>query len=387
MHGENALDFALSPSQQAWQDAAVAFAKSELKDDLLGRDDRRQFWRDGWLRCARFGLQGLPIPVEFGGKGEGLPETIAAMEGIGFGGEDNGLIFAINATLWTVSLPILAFGTEEQKRRWAPRPLRRLDHRGQRGERVGSGVGRLRDEGDGKAIGGRLDARRSQDLGHFGARGGRVRRLCDDRSGQGRDGNGAFILPKETPGFRVVREIPKMGLRTVPMGEIAFESCRIPLDSLLGREGRGAEVFQASMEWERGSILAASLGTMRRQLERCIAHARKRRQFGKPIGKFQAVANRIVEMALRLETCRPLVYKIGWLKSRGEDATMAAAMAKLHVSDCFVKNSLDAVQIFGASGYASETEVERDLRDGIGSLIYSGTSDIQRNIIARALKL
>ena len=104
------------------------------------------------------------------------------------------------------------------------------------------------------------------------------------------------------------------------------------------------------MEWERGAILAAALGTMRRQLERCIEHARDRKQFGQPIGKFQAVANRIVDMKLRLETCRPLVYKIGWLKAQGEDATLEAAMAKLHVSECFVQNSLDAVQLFGAAG-------------------------------------
>ena len=99
---------------------------------------------------------------------------------------------------------------------------------------------------------------------------------------------------------------------------------------------------------------------MARQLERCVEHARKRKQFGKPIGKFQAVANRIVEMKLRLETCRPLVYQIGWLKEQGKDATMEAALAKLHVSDCFVKNSLDAVQVFGASGFVTETGIERD---------------------------
>src|SRR4029077_938901 len=178
-------------------------------------------------------------------------------------------------------------------------------------------------------------------------------------------GLSAFIVPADAPGFRVVREIPKMGLRTVPMGELAFEECALPAASLLGREGRGAEVFQCSMEWERGAILASTLGTMRRQLERCIEHARRRKQFGKPIGKFQSVANRIVDMKLRLETCRPPVYKIGWLKKQGQDAAIEAAMAKLYVSECFVKNSLDAIQIFGASGYVTETGIERDLRDSV----------------------
>ena len=92
-------------------------------------------------------------------------------------------------------------------------------------------------------------------------------------------------------------------------------------------------------------------------------------------------------MKLRLETCRPLVYKIGWLKAQGEDATLEAAMAKLHVSECFVQNSLDAVRIFGASGYVAETGIERDLRDSVGSLIFSGTNDIQRNILAKRMGL
>jgi len=124
-----------------------------------------------------------------------------------------------------------------------------------------------------------------------------------------------------------------------------------------------------------------------RQLERCIEHARRRKQFGQPIGKFQAVADRIVDMAVRLETCRPLVYKVGWLKAQGRDATREAAMAKLYVSDCFVKNSLDAVQLFGAAGYVAEYGIERDLRDSVASLIASGTNDIQRNVIARCLRL
>jgi alkylation response protein AidB-like acyl-CoA dehydrogenase len=141
------------------------------------------------------------------------------------------------------------------------------------------------------------------------------------------------------------------------------------------------------MEWERGAILASALGTMRRQLEHCIEHARTRKQFGQPIGKFQAVSHRIVEMKLRLETCRPLVYKIGWLKDQGRDATLESALAKLHVSRSWVENSLDAVQVFGALGFVSETGIEKDLRDSVGSLIYSGTNDIQHNIIAQSLRL
>jgi alkylation response protein AidB-like acyl-CoA dehydrogenase len=185
----------------------------------------------------------------------------------------------------------------------------------------------------------------------------------------------------------VTRELHKMGLRTSPMAEVVFENCRVPVNQRLGREGRGVGVFECSMEWERGCILANGLGAMRRQLETCIAHARTRKQFGQPIGKFQSVANRIVDMKVRLETCRPLVYRIGALKDAGQDATMDAAIAKLHVSDCLIKSSLDAVQIFGGYGYMTEQQIELDVRDAVGSTLYSGTSEIQRNIIAKQLGL
>jgi alkylation response protein AidB-like acyl-CoA dehydrogenase len=309
------------------------------------------------------------------------------MEGLGYACPDNGLIFAMNASLWTVSMPLLLYGTEAQKQRYLP------------GLCDGSilGANGASEPEAGSDIFGMLSSATRTSDGYLlnGSKtwvtSGPVADLfvcyASTSLERGIMGISAFVVPKGTPGFRVVREIPKMGVRTVPMGELAFENCRLPSEALLGREGRGAEVFNSSMEWERGSILASALGTMRRQLERCIDQARQRKQFGKAIGKFQAVANRIVEMKLRLETCRPLVYQIGWLKEQGKDATMQAALAKLHVSDCFVKNSLDAVQIFGASGYMTETGIERDLRDSVGSLIYSGTNDIQRNIIARELGL
>jgi alkylation response protein AidB-like acyl-CoA dehydrogenase len=196
-----------------------------------------------------------------------------------------------------------------------------------------------------------------------------------------------FIIEKDTPGFQVSRKLEKLGLRTSQMAEVTLNDCRVAEGQRLGREGRGASVFESSMEWERGCILASCLGVMRRQLQECVEHARSRKQFGKSIGKFQSVANRLVDMKVRLDTCRPLVYRIGVLKDAKKDATVEAAVAKLYVSESFVKSCLDAVQIFGGYGYMTEQQVERDLRDSIGSTLYSGTSEIQRNIIARGLGL
>jgi alkylation response protein AidB-like acyl-CoA dehydrogenase len=381
------MDFGLSESQQDWHDRAIAFARAELQDDLLGRDERREFWREGWTRCARLGIQGLPVPEIYGGRGQGLPETIAAMEGLGYGCPDNGLIFSINACLWTVTLPLVAFGTEDQKGRYLPGLCdgSLIGANGASEVEAGSDIYSMQTRAERVEGGWRLDGRK------IWVTSGPVADLfvcyATTDPAQGILGISAFLVPKDATGFRVVRSIPKLGTRTVPMGELAFEDCRLPADALLGREGRGGHVFQASMEWERGAILASTLGAMRRQLDRCIEHARTRHQFGQPIGKFQAVAHRIAEMALRLETCRPLVYRIGWLKGQGKDASTEAAMAKLHVSRSFVQNSLDAVELFGAAGYVAEFGIERDLRDSVGSLIYSGTNDIQKNLIAKGLGL
>ena len=196
-----------------------------------------------------------------------------------------------------------------------------------------------------------------------------------------------FIVDRNTPGLSVGKKLEKMGLRTSPMAEVIFEDCKVPIENRLGREGRGVEVFECSMEWERGCIFAAVLGAMRRILEACSAHARGRKQLGQAIGKFQQVQGLIVEMKVRLEACRPLVYKIGALKEHDKPTMMDSAIAKLFVSESYVQTCLDAVQVFGGYGYMTEQEIERDLRDAIGSTLYSGTSEIQRNLIAKGLGL
>ncbi len=381
------MDFALTDSQQHWHDSAVEFARAELVDDLSTRDAERTFWREGWNRCARFGLQGLTVPEEYGGKGLGVPEAVAAAEGLGYGCQDTGLIFAIGAATWTVIAPLVQVGTEAQKRRWLPGLCEGsiVGANGASEPEAGSDIFSLRTRAERKGDGWVLNGRKTWITC------GPVADLfvcyASTDPGRGIMGLSAFLIPKDAPGVHIVREIPKLGLRATPMGEMVLEGCEVPADALLGREGRGAELFNASMELERGAILAGVLGTMRRQLELCIDHARKRKQFGKPIGKFQSVSNRIVDMKLRLETCRHLIYKFAWLKSLGKDATLEAAMAKLHVSECFVQNSLDAVRTFGAAGFTTDLEIERDLRDSVGGLIFSGTNDIQRAIIAQRLRL
>jgi alkylation response protein AidB-like acyl-CoA dehydrogenase len=197
----------------------------------------------------------------------------------------------------------------------------------------------------------------------------------------------AFAVESGTPGCSVGRSLDKMGLETSATSELILDECEVPAAQMLGRPGAGMSLFNSALHYERGFILTSSVGTMQRQLERCIAYARERRQFGQPIGNFQAVAHRIADMKLRLETARLLAYRFGELMDRGDDDRMDSAMTKLHLSECFVQSSMDALQIHGGYGYMAEYGLERDVRDAIAGRIYSGTSDLQRSLVAKQLGL
>jgi hypothetical protein len=173
-----------------------------------------------------------------------------------------------------------------------------------------------------------------------------------------------------------------MGLRTSPMAELYFDDCEVPQENRLGREGAGASLFTHSMTWERGCILSSAIGTMQRLLETCVRYAKQRKQFGQSINKFQLVGSKLVDMKIRLESARYIAYHGAYQRSLGRSAVLEAALTKLHVSDCWVKSCEDAIQIHGASGYMTDLEIEREMRDALGSRIYSGTNEIQRNLAA-----
>ncbi len=377
----------LTSEQEELRRAAVEFGRASLRGDMVRRDRDEEFDAEGWKKCAAFGLLRMPVPTEFGGLGLGLPEVLAVMEGLGYATSDQGLLFSINAHLWTNTIPILTYGTEDQKRKYLPR-LSSGEWIGANGATepdAGSDVFAMRTRaerrGDRYVLNGTKTFVTNAPVADL------IVTYATLDPALGPMGVTGFLVERNAPGVTVGKHVGKMGLRTSPMAEVVFQDCEIPIEQRLGREGRGVAVFECSMEWERGCILANCLGVMRRQIERAVQHAQSRKQFGKSIGKYQSVANRIVDMRLRLETCRPLVYRIGRLKQLGKTAELEAALAKLHVSECFVKSSLDAIQIFGGYGYMTEQEAERDLRDAVGSTLYSGTSEIQRNIVAKCLGL
>jgi alkylation response protein AidB-like acyl-CoA dehydrogenase len=381
------MDFSFTEEQLAFKDAVVKFAQKELNQDLIRRDREGELSLHNWKKCADFGLLGLATPEEYGGTASDIVTTMLVMEGLGYGCRDNGLIFAMNAQMWSVQRPILTFGSESQKQNYLPRLCR--------GELIGAHAMSEPDSGS-DAYSLRTRARRVDD--GYVLNGSKmfvtnapiagltlVFATIDPAKRLG--GITAFLVESGTPGFSVGGDLEKMGLRTSPMAEVILEDCVVPLENRLGREGAGSSIFNDSMEWERSCILGSHVGAMERQLEQCVRYARERRQFGQPIGKFQSVANRIADMKVRLETARLILYKIAWLKKMGKPAVMEAALAKLYLSEAFVQSSQDAIRTLGGYGYMSEFEVERDLRDAIGGTLYSGTSDIQRMIIARLLGL
>jgi alkylation response protein AidB-like acyl-CoA dehydrogenase len=201
-------------------------------------------------------------------------------------------------------------------------------------------------------------------------------------------GVSAFVVERDTPGLQIGRALDKLGLSTSPVCSIYLEDCRVPGRNLVGREGIGGRIFEASMRWERGCLFASYLGLMQRQLDVSLRYARERRQGKRPIGGYQAISHRLVDMKLRLEAARMLLYRACWLADRdAAEAGQAIALAKLALSEAAVQSSLDAIQIHGAIGLARDAGVERALRDALPARIFSGTSEIQRNIAARNMGL
>ena len=381
------MDFSLTAEQRELMEAATAFARRELNEDLAKREDAGEFPRDAWQACAKFGIQGLPIPTELGGVGSDVLTTTLIMEALGYGCHDNGLLFSLNAQMWSVERPLVTFGTPAQQRAYLPGLISGDLIGGHAMTEPGSGSDALR-----------MRARAERRGDHYLLNGTKqyitnapvadvLLVYSSVQARPGLAGLSAFLVDAATPGLEVSSSFEKMGLRTSPMGEIALTNCLVPAGNRLGSEGAAMAIFNSSMEWERSCLFASSVGAMQRQLEACVDYARSREQFGQPIGKFQSVAGRLADMYVRLEAARLLIYRVAWLKQQGRSAPAEAAAAKLFTSEAWVRSSQDAIQTHGAWGYLKDSGIERDLRDAVAGTIYSGTSEIQRVILARMLGL
>lgn len=370
------MDFSLTESQEAIRKEAIEFARRELTDGEVNP----VFDRDGWKKCAAFGAMGVTIPKEYGGRGQELNEFVAMMEGLGYASRRLGLLIAINAHVFGIAEPINKAGTEPQKKKWL--------HKIATGEWVGahsvtepeggSDLGNMqttvRKEGDRWVINGK---KRYTTCG-AGADLHVVYARVDDPD---RYRLSCLIIEPDTPGMHV-RPLPTVGLHGSGLSEVTYDNVSIPEENILGRPGAGAMLFQGSIERERACVFGYVLGAMERELELAVDYANERVVSGKNIGAYQAVSHRIVDMKVRLDVARMLLYRVAALKSAGKRAPLDSAVAKLFVSESFVQNSLDLIRVHGGNGFVTEGGVEGFLRDALGGIIFSGTNDIQRNIIA-----
>lgn len=380
--------FGLDDDQLLLYESVVSFAKRDLNPGQAGaRDGEEASLREAWSKCAELGLQGMPVPLEYGGAGATATTMAAALEALGYGCRDNGLIFSLNAQLWACERPLVRFGSDEQKRRYLPGLCdgTLVAAHGMTEPESGSDAFSLKTtaaaRGDRWILNGSKTFVTNAPDGDLFI----VFATTDQRLGFA--GLCAFAVERDSPGLTVGPPLAKMGLRSSPMGELFFDGCEIAAESLIGAVGAGMAVFNDAMLWERGMIMAASVGTMRRQLEECLSYAGDRKQFGKPIGSFQAVSHRIADMRLRLETSRLMLYRFARLLDAGDATALDAALTKLQLSDSLVHSSLSALEIHGGYGYMAEYPFERDFRDALASRIYSGTSDMLRNVVAHHLGL
>jgi len=377
----------LTGPQRERVDAVLRFARTRLSPGAREREAAGAFDRGLWGEAAAFGLAGLPIPEEWGGSGLDAVDTMLVVEALGKGCEDGGLVFSLCAHMFASAVPIWRSRSAEHCRRYLGDLAagRLICANAATEPEAGSDLYSMR------AAARRENGQYVLDGSKCFVTNAPVADLflvyASTDPGRGSFGVSAFVVPRDTPGLRVVPERQKTGLRTSPWGTLYLDECRVPESARLGPEGAGAALFGESMIWERGCLFAYYVGAMERSLERCIEHARVRVQFGRRLGEFQAVSGRIVDMKLRLETSRLLLYRAGELHRQGKRCDEAVALSKLWISEAALQSGLDAIQLFGGTGVTAESGVDALLRDAVPARIFSGTSEIQRVLLARMLGL
>jgi len=332
----------------------------------------------GWL--------GIPIPEDEGGAGMDTLAYAIAIEEIGRVWGSLGLIVAAHTSLGCGPLHLV--GTREQKTKFLV-PMA-----------SGAVIGAygLTEPGAGSDAGGTRTTARFEpgdDGGSWVIDGGKRfitnagqagTYIVTAKTGAKHDGSpeiSAFILPADTPGFRVLRIEDKLGLHASATGELAFDGCRVPVANLLGERGGGFRTFLKILDGGRISVAALALGISQGALDAAVPYAQTREQFGRPIGTFQGVAFMVADMATEIEAARQMVYRSAWLKDQGRDYSLAAAQAKLFASEVSSRVTNAAIQVHGGYGYVTEYPVERFLRDAKLTEIGEGTSQVQRLVIAR----
>jgi len=377
------IDFSLTEEQALVQKTAREFAIEHLAPGVIERDEKEIFPTEQIKMMGELGFMGMMIPEKWGGAEMDALSYVLAMEEIAAVDASVAVVMSVNNSL--VCQLLLDWGTKDQKEKYL-KPLASGEKLGAYSlsePQSGSDASNLRTtakkDGDQYVLNGTknwVTSGISSDL---------VLVFCLTEKGVGYKGISAFIVEKGTAGFATGKKEDKLGIRGSDTCELYFEDCRIPVDNLLGEEGKGFTIALKTLGGGRIGIASQALGIARASLEKSIEYAKEREQFGKPIGQFGAIQEKLANMATEVDAARLLIWRAAKLKDKNRPYMKEASMAKLYASGVAMRSSTEAVQIFGGVGYMQEYGIERLMRDAKITQIYEGTSEIQQLVIARDL--
>jgi alkylation response protein AidB-like acyl-CoA dehydrogenase len=377
------MEFDFTPEQQQLRKSVREFAEAEIRPHVMEWDEAQVFPLEVVKHLGKLGYMGAIFPEELGGAGLGYIDYSIVIEELSRVDGSVGIIVAAHTSL--CSNHIFKMGTDEQRRRYIPRLAS--------GEWIGC-WSLTEPEAGSDAAGTRTTAVRDGDC--WVLNGSKtfttnahhadvcVAMAVTDRTGA-QHGISAFIIEKDTPGFRLGRKENKLGLRASATGEVIFENCRLPASQLLGREGEGFVDSLKVLDGGRISIAALSIGMGQGAYDAALHYSKVRRQFGRPISEFQAIQYKLVDMATSLDAARLLNYRAGWMLNHDRRVTRESAMAKLFASEAAVEIANECLQIHGGYGFIKDYPAEKFYRDVKLCTIGEGTSEIQRLVIARQL--
>jgi alkylation response protein AidB-like acyl-CoA dehydrogenase len=377
------MDFDLSDDHRLIQSTVRDFAQGEVKPVAEELDRTKSFPYEIVAKLGELGLMGIPFPEEYAGGGADTLAYAVAIEELARIDSSFAITVAAHTSLGT--MPIHLFGSDEQRARWLPDLAsgRRLAAFGLTEPGAGSDAGATRttarlDGGEWVIDGSKMFITNA---------GTEISGLVTITARTGEDEISNLVVENGTPGYTQSAPLKKMGWRSSDTRELRFAGCRVPADHLLGPRGQGFQQFLAILDGGRISVAALGLGLAQGAFEMALRYARERQQFGRPIGRFQAVQFKLADMHVEIEAARNLVYKAAWLKDRGRPFGQAAAVAKLYTGELARRAANESLQIHGGYGYMDEFAISRFYRDAKILEIGEGTNEVQRLVIARGLGL
>jgi alkylation response protein AidB-like acyl-CoA dehydrogenase len=375
------MDFRLSEEQEMVRQTAREFAEKELRPGVAERDEKCEFPREQVKKLAELGFMGMVVSDEWGGAGFDTVAYVTALEEIARVDPSTEIICSVNNSL--VCFPLERFGNDYIKENF----LRKLAS----GEWLGAFC--LTEPGSGSDAGA-MKTRAVKDGDEWVINGSKnfitngssadiYVLVCVTDPDAGSKGTSTFVIPRETKGVTVGKHENKMGIRATDTTSIVLEDVRIPNDYLVGNHGDGFKQMLTALDSGRLGVAAQGVGIAQGALEASLKYSQEREQFGKPIASFQAIRNKVADMATRIHASRLILRQAAWKKDQNLRYSSEAAMAKVYCSETATYCALEAVQIHGGYGYTKDYPVERMLRDAKITEIYEGTNEIQRIVIAR----